>query len=531
MANYTFSVDGAETGTVGLNEFAFVYNLDVFDTTDTVTGQYGATLDFEIAGPIDLNLTGYAGITGFSTVMARSATGGVHLAIGQDFFDANTIGDQQLSVIAQSDGNGAVVLDASTLTGYRSVILEAWSDGDNVLTGGAYDDVLSSGAGADHFNGGGGKDTVSYSHSSAAVTVDLVAGMGSGGDAQGDAYTSIENVTGSAFADRLIGGTETGTLAGGDGNDVLIAGSGVPQNGSGLNVLDGGAGDDVLMVGDGSAIYVGGAGIDQLNFQNASSGKLVELQYTYPHDSNIVGIESVYGSRYDDALYGDNGGNVLEGAGGNDVLSGLGGSDVLRGGAGADQLNGGGGDGIDTASYYLSSVGITVDLATGIGHGGDAEGDSLAGIEILSGSQGNDVLTGSAVTDTLQGWNGNDVLRGGAGKDVLTGGAGTDRFVFTALSDSVYGTDADRITDFTHAQGDKIDLSAIDANTALPGDQAFQFIGGSNYIPNHQPGQLRFAITTPTTTTIAGDVDGDGVSDFHIILSGHITPVAGDFVL
>ena len=100
-------------------------------------------------------------------------------------------------------------------------------------------------------------------------------------------------------------------------------------------------------------------------------------------------------------------------------------TDTLRGGAGADQLDGGAG--IDTASYYTSAAGVTVDLAAGTGSGGDAAGDTLIGIENLSGSNiGDDVLAGNAGANTLQGWGGGDVLRGGAGADTLDGGAGSD---------------------------------------------------------------------------------------------------------
>ncbi len=81
------------------------------------------------------------------------------------------------------------------------------------------------------------------------------------------------------------------------------------------------------------------------------------------------------------------------------------------------------------------------------------------------------------------------MLRGGAGKDTLTGGIGGDRFVFAATGDSVTGANADRITDFSRAQGDRIDLSAIDANTGAAGNQAFTFIGSGAF--THHAGQLR----------------------------------------
>jgi Ca2+-binding RTX toxin-like protein len=151
----------------------------------------------------------------------------------------------------------------------------------------------------------------------------------------------------------------------------------------------------------------------------------------------------------------------------------------------------------------------------------------LTGIENLSGSQGNDSLTGNAWANTLQGWNGNDVLAGGAGKDTLAGGAGADQFRFAALGDSVVGANADVISDFNHAQGDRIDLAAIDANSGVAGDQAFSFIGTAAF--TGVAGQLRYV--TGIVTTIAGDVNGDGTADFHISLAGQINLVAADFVL
>ncbi|WP_221939022.1 hypothetical protein, partial [Mycobacterium sp. KBS0706] len=69
----------------------------------------------------------------------------------------------------------------------------------------------------------------------------------------------------------------------------------------------------------------------------------------------------------------------------------------------------------------------------------------------------------------------------------------------------------------------------IDANTGVAGDQAFTFIGAGLF--TGVAGQLRAANTSPGVTTIAGDVNGDGVSDFHIQLTGNLALVAADFVL
>jgi Ca2+-binding RTX toxin-like protein len=234
----------------------------------------------------------------------------------------------------------------------------------------------------------------------------------------------------------------------------------------------------------------------------------------------------INGNNGNDALNGAAGADILDGGNGTDTLDGGDGNDILRGGVGADSLNGG--DGVDTASYYTSLVGVSVSLVTGKGAGGEAQGDTLTGIENLSGGQGNDGLAGNAGANTLQGWNGNDALVGGGGKDTLTGGAGADRLYFSALGDSVVGANADRITDFSRAQADRIDLTAIDASTGAAGDQAFSFIGAGLY--TGVAGQLRYS-QVAGVTTIAGDVNGDGASDFHIQLTGAIALAAADFVL
>ncbi|MFE0754151.1 calcium-binding protein [Inquilinus sp. NPDC058860] len=254
----------------------------------------------------------------------------------------------------------------------------------------------------------------------------------------------------------------------------------------------------------------------------------IRIQIIDPRDGVVTGDEGA------DALYGHNsvadeinglgGDDVLNGLNGDDALYGGDGDDILRGGAGADDLDGGAG----TASYYGSATGVVVSLVTGLGSGGEAQGDTLTGIENLAGSLGNDSLVGDSGANTLSGSNGNDILTGAGGKDTLTGGAGLDRFVTSSTAQSPVGAGADRITDFSHAQGDRIDLSAIDASTGAAGDQAFGFIGTAVY--TGVAGQLRYAISGGVTT-IAGDVNGDKVSDFQIQLTGSIALVSGDFVL
>jgi Ca2+-binding RTX toxin-like protein len=400
--------------------------------------------------------------------------------------------------------NSSAAALSITGTGYRDVLFGGNGNdtisggiGDDSLAGGAGNDLLRGGDGSDRYFGGSGSDTVTYSGTAGPVTVNLASGVGSGGEAQGDRYTGIENAIGSLGGDNLVGSVFANTLQGLDGNDVLR----------------GGAGADVIE---------GGAGIDTASYYYATTGVSIDLGAHTAGGGEaqgdiLTGIENLTGGQGSDTLAGDAGANTLAGWNGNDVL---------RGGAGADRLDGGAGT--DTASYYSATTGVVVSLASGLGTGGEAQGDTLFGIENLSGGQGWDQLYGNAGANVLQGWNGNDLLVGRAGQDTLTGGAGADRFQFTAVGDSVVGANADRITDFSRAQGDKIDLAGIDANTAVAGDQGFSFIGSGLF--THHAGELRFAVVG-SVTTIAGDINGDGVSDFHIQLTGAFALQAADFVL
>jgi Ca2+-binding RTX toxin-like protein len=524
-----------DEGGAGIDITAVVYNADGTTRSDVLLVN-GFTADDQIRPTITVLSNGYFVVGwvsgGLLLYQAYDPSGA---AIGDNFVVHNTdvveaeiaaLADGQIANVRESsftDGDGHSVrssVHALTRTttgtaadetlagdGLRDVI--DGSGGNDVLDGfGAADhlfggegtDTLRGGAGADVLDGGLGIDTASYYTSADGVAVDLAAGTANGGDAAGDTLDNIENLSGSNL-----------------GNDTLAGDAGA-------NKLQGWGGDDVLRGAAGADVLDGGAGIDTASYYTSAAGVTVDLGAGTASGGDaagdtLTGIENLSGSNL--------GNDTLSGNAGANKLQGWGGDDVLRGGAGADVLEGGAG--IDTASYYSGAAGVKVDLGAGTAIGGDAAGDVLSGIENLSGSNlGFDTLTGNAGANVLQGWGGNDTLVGGAGKDTLTGGAGEDVFRFTALGDSVVGANADLITDFSHAQADEIELSAIDANTGAAGDQAFSFIGANLY--SGVAGQLRFSIVNGVTT-IAGDVNGDKVSDFHIILTGSIALVAADFVL
>lgn len=247
-------------------------------------------------------------------------------------------------------------------------------------------------------------------------------------------------------------------------------------------------------------------------------------------------IEDVKGGSGNDQITGNQVANLLYGNGGNDVLNGDAGNDTLVGGIGADRLNGGAD--IDTASYAGAVKGVVANLTASTANTNDAKGDIYSSIENLAGSSyadrlygdsGANTLSGGAGDDLLSGAAGNDVLFGGAGADDLYGGTGADRFIFSATSDSTSAAvGRDSIFDFLAAQGDRIDLSRIDANTEIAGDQAFAFIGSAAF--SGKAAELRYT-QAASDTYVYGDVNGDGKSDFILHLDDPMAMQKGYFVL
>jgi Ca2+-binding RTX toxin-like protein len=112
----------------------------------------------------------------------------------------------------------------------------------------------------------------------------------------------------------------------------------------------------------------------------------------------------------------------------------------------------------------------------------------------------------------------------------VTGGAGADTFRFELSSETGTASAADRVLDFSQADGDLIDLSAIDANSTVSGDQAFSFIGTDTFVSGTR-GQLRFENRGDGNTWVQADLDGNMAADFEIMLAGSRTLTAADFVL
>ena len=258
-------------------------------------------------------------------------------------------------------------------------------------------------------------------------------------------------------------------------------------------------------------------------------------------------------------------GETRNGTPGNDRLTGTAMDDTLVGGDGADVLDGGfghdlmqGGRGNDF--YIVDSLGdtITGEIAFSEGGGIDTvrafvdyvQPDNIELVRLgfiddtlrLS-AIGNDApgtLVGNAVANTLYGRGGNDQINGnggwdkligGTGRDTLVGGAGRDTFIYTAFADSRTGAgNRDVINGFDRG-GDRIDLSALDANTATFGvDDAFTFIGAAAF--TGQAGQLRYqGLGGPNAVIVEADHNGDRVADLQIFVNLTTFMTGSDFIL
>jgi VCBS repeat-containing protein len=385
------------------------------------------------------------GGAGFDTISYAASSAAVTVDLGtRSASGGDATGDTLLSIEAVIGSD----LDDTLKAGTSAASLSGGTGDDvliggvaaDTLSGGAGDDLLTGGSGGDLLDGGSGNDTASYAESAAAVSVDLLLGTASGGDAQGDTLTSVESVTGSAYDDVLIGSAASNALRGGQGDDRLVGGVGA-------DILDGGDGFDIADYG------TSGFGVT-VNFATGANGG------GDAQGDTLIAIEKVIGSAYADSLTGGADDDDLAGAAGDDTLAGGAGNDRLDGGDGTDLLVGGagndvlvGGAGIDTASYATSQAGVQIDLLSVTGLGGDAAGDTLSGIENLIGSDYDDVLIGDAGANSLHGGMGNDRLEAGGGNDNLIGGSGDDVMIGGAGADTFQGGDGSDTVDYSTSTG------------------------------------------------------------------------------
>lgn len=355
--------------------------------------------------------------------------------------------------------------------------------------------------------------------------------------------------TGTALNDRLMGT---------DGDDTL--------NGfAGADAMAGGLGNDIYYIdnlGDRVIEQMNG-GIDEVLVSGIARYTLAEdvENMTFSGSGTFSGT----GNDLANVIKGGDGENTLTGDGGNDTLIGGAKTDRLIGGTGADTMYGLGGDDwyqidntgdivIETFNAGYDTVTASVDYSLGdnverlflsegarTGRGNALDNvitnQNASGSSTLFGLGGDDTLIGGSGVDWLYGGDGNDVLRGGAGDDFLFGGSGTDRllgglgadrFVFGVGDLAAKRTLADTIMDFSASQGDRIDLSAIDAIAGTSAHDSFLFIGDAKF--SGTAGELR-ARFTGGNWDVEADTNGDGIADLTLIVSTTAPLKISDFIL
>jgi Ca2+-binding RTX toxin-like protein len=307
------------------------------------------------------------------------------------------------------------------------------------------------------------------------------------------------------------------------------------------------AGDRLLVSYDGIAIG------QPAGSPNEVLTQLIDLTVTPNLSTGTAQADTLNGTVWSDSMSGGLGNDTLYGGAQNDRLSGQAGHDWLLGGAGRDSLLGGlgndvlhGDDGDDLlvaqvgndrlwgeAGQDILDGGSGEDLVSG-GVGNDSllggDGDDLllgnVGFDTLLGGSGQDVLDGGAGDDWLHGDEGNDVLFGSVGRDMLEGGAGIDVFAFSTLAEAGVGARRDTIVDFESGE-DFIYLAQMDAIAATPEVlDVWAFIHSSAF--SGHAGELRYQ---QVTGLLQGDVNGDTVADFQVLLLGNPPLQSSDLLL
>jgi Ca2+-binding RTX toxin-like protein len=376
--------------------------------------------------------------------------------------------DTQTGIATGGDATGDNLIEIEGLIGSRS---------NDTLTGNALDNVVAGGLGNDILNGMGGNDTVDYSRDhffDFGDTADqVVVHLGLGGSpGEGDKFKelitsnglqfvqvgadtliSIENVTGTAGSDTIVGNEQANVLDGRGGNDTLDGGLGNDTliGGSGIDTASYLSHDNVaLLTGEQDVITLGLNGADGSYTRSQEVLLFPTPQFQVVETDVLRGIENVTGSNHSETIIGNEQNNVLDGRGGNDILDGGLGNDTLIGGSGINtasyvshdnvallpgeqdviSLGLNGADGSYTRSQIVSFNPVQFQTV---------ETDVLRSIQNVTGSNHNETIIGNEQDNVLDGRGGNDILKGGGGNDTLLGGSGDDTYNFTGST--LFGND------------------------------------------------------------------------------------------
>jgi Ca2+-binding RTX toxin-like protein len=442
--------------------------------------------------------------------------------------------------------------------------------GRNTLKGGNGDDTLDGGKGNDLMMGGSGNDIYFVDNlkdkvfETTAFLNNITTDAGGIDQIFSTVSVNLDSYNGIKHVENLTLLGESNIKGLGNDNDNIIygnTGKNKLTGGNGNDTLDGGAGIDVMMGGAGNDSYYvdnfrdkvfetttfsktdtsDSGGTDhiyssvRINLDTYNGIKHVE-NLTLTGNSNIFG----YGNNKDNTIIGNFGRNKLKGCDGDDTLNGGNGDDLMMGGAGndiyyvdsfrdqvfesssfskLDTTDAGGTD------IIYSTANVNMNAYNGIKYVEDL---------ILQGD-GNIFGFGNNLNNIISGNNGKNVIKGGIGSDTLVSSGARDLFyvgidadadlvIYTDVSHTIVGSDRDRIYQFDSGE-DKISFKEIDADSTLDGVQQFTF---SAIGPEANAFWLRKA---NNNVLIQGDVNGDLLQDFEILIVNQTSLTVNDFIL
>ncbi len=509
--------------TIEISDIPVVEN--IVDTTGkldmSITGTATAGLEIRVYDGDNLIGTTTSDENGNWTLKEDEITGNLSgdVEISAKSYNGNTesLSSNTLIVDIESNNNdssSSIDDDSSHLFGGAGHDTLSGNDSDNIIDAGIGNDFIDAGAGADTINGGVGTDTVTYANSEDAVNVNLETNINTGGDAQGDNISNVENIVGSANDDTIIGNSEDNRIEGGAGADTI-------ESGAGTDMITGGAGDDRISGGEGTdAIILNGAPTDYTFVKNNDGTTTVTdtrtgdenkdgvdiidgiekviFEYTDENGDTVTretpDIEQVYATpemATIDSMSDATGKLGMQISGTADENT----SDVKIFDADNNLVGIAQPDSDGNWSFTTENGALTGDVtltAQAFNYGNSSDmSDTSVSAEIHTNKNNNDTVESDASENVFYG-SGNDQADGSAGADILDGGAGTDTMDYSTSSEGVNvdlsssdaqsGGDAqgDVLTNFERVTGSNNDdtLTGDDKGNYLKGEAGNDTIDG-----------------------------------------------------
>ena len=399
------------------------------------------------------------------------------------------------------------ILNVENIIGTQFVDTLTGNAGDNVIEGGDLGDTLVGGAGNDTVSYASSDDRVRVELADDGAEFNPTRGHASQDtvsqfeNVTGSAHD--DELEGNNLANVLKGGAGDDELTGDGGADTVEGGAGADEMDGGVNRSDTNEPGDTLSYASSDAAVTVNLTADNISLSggHATDDIIATIETDHDGDSDrtdgedptdeveVSTFENVTGSMHDDRLTGDYRDNQLTGGAGDDTLRGAASDpedrttellirgDVLVGGPGADMLDGGedmgerdnmvmipgesgvddDGDGetdeegemqsvsasVDWAVYKHAMEGVTVNLATNMGTGGEADGDTLRHIELVWGSEKDDTFIAGPGADIIEGDGGSDTVSYEASETGVTVDLSDDAHHRTKTGVTGTGTEAD----------------------------------------------------------------------------------------